>query len=480
MKLISSIFFSLSALVASAQSPVDAVLQTYKADKDLQHASFSFCILDAQTGKVIQEYNAETSLVPASTLKIVTTSAALGILGKNYTYKTKIYASEKTDSITGLLNGSIVIKGSGDPTLNSQYFKNTADSDVVETWARKLKAKGIKQVKGAVLADATVFDNDIPGTWIWADIGNYFGAGANGLSYNDNKYALYYNTGGAGSAATLQSIRPQSYGQKLQISSEVLAAGNDDNAFIYGDPESHVRRVSGSIPPNRTNYEVEGQLADPAGYCAEELQQALTRQGVVFPKTAPVTTDAKALEKYLLYTHTSPPLDKIVYYTNTKSNNHYAETLLKTLGAAKSNGQGTTSNGIDAVIAYWKGRGVDVAGLYMSDGSGLSRANSITTRTQATILSKIYRDSVMYPVFNASLPIAGRNGSMTSLCKGTFAEGNLRAKTGYITRARGYCGYVKTKKGKELAFSILFNNYACSPTEMKQKIERFLVALTEL
>jgi D-alanyl-D-alanine carboxypeptidase/D-alanyl-D-alanine-endopeptidase (penicillin-binding protein 4) len=75
----------------------------------------------------------------------------------------------------------------------------------------------------------------------------------------------------------------------------------------------------------------------------------------------------------------------------------------------------------------------------------------ITTKTQASILSKIYRDSLMYPAFNASLPIAGKNGSMTNLCKGTFAEGNMRAKTGYINRARGYCGYVKTKSGKELA-----------------------------
>ena len=116
----------------------------------------------------------------------------------------------------------------------------------------------------------------------------------------------------------------------------------------------------------------------------------------------------------------------------------------------------------------------------MADGSGLSRANSITTKIQATVLSKIYRDSLMYPAFNASLPVAGKNGSMTNLCKGTFAENNMRAKTGYINRARGYCGYVKTKSGKELAFSVLFNNYDCSPKEMKLKIEKLLVALVDL
>ena len=108
------------------------------------------------------------------------------------------------------------------------------------------------------------------------------------------------------------------------------------------------------------------------------------------------------------------------------------------------------------------------------------RLLKIIGKTEATILSKIYRDSLMYPSFNASLPIAGKNGSMINLCKGTFAEGNMRAKTGYINRARGYCGYVKTKSGKELAFSVVFNNYDCSPKEMKLKIEKLLVALVYL
>ena len=200
--------------------------------------------------------------------------------------------------------------------------------------------------------------------------------------------------------------------------------------------------------------------------------------------TKPFISEKKDVLTYkpdlLFYTHTSPTLEKIVFYTNTKSNNHYAESLLKTIGAAKSGKQGSTDNGIKAVETYWRERGVDISGLHMSDGSGLSRANTITTKIQATVLSKIYRDSLIYPAFNASLPVAGKNGSMTNLCKGTFAENNMRAKTGYINRARGYCGYVKTKSGKELAFSVLFNNYDCSAKEAKLKIEKLLVALVEL
>lgn len=479
----------LLALRAAAQSPVQKVLDGYKADKDLKNAAYSFCIVDAQSGKVIEECNADMSLLPASTLKVVTTSAALGILGKNYTYKTKIYFSEKPDSAKGLLNGDIIVKGSGDPTLNSDYFYKD-NNDAVAAWAAKLRQSGLKQVKGMVVTDASYFDNNIPSTWIWADIGNYFGAGANGLSYCDNKFILTFRSGENGQKARLLSKKTRigdADGWTINVHDSVFAGGKDDNAFIFGGPDTDSKTVRGTIPANQAAYEVEGALANPPIALRDHFEAMLDKEGVkiMYEPTKNWTNEQAGYQfNYpayrLAYTHVSPTLDRIVYYTNTKSDNHYAESLLNTIGAVKSGKQGTTDNGIEAAIGYWKGRGVDVSGLFMVDGSGLSRGNAITTRIQATILSKIYRDSLMYPAFNASLPVAGRNGSMTSLCRGTFAENNLRAKTGYITRARGYCGYVKTKSGKELAFSILFNNYACTPTEMKLKIEKLMVALTEL
>ena len=475
LNLVSSFLFS--------QNSIDIVLDNYKKDKDLQHASYSFCILDAATGKTIKEYNSELALIPASTMKIVTTSAALGILGKDFTYKTNFYTFSKTDSISGQNMNHILIKGSGDPSFNSSYFYTT-DSSFLNPIIQKLKAKGIKKINGSIIADISCFDNSIPSTWIWGDIGNYFGAGANGLSYHDNKFSLFYNSGNTNATSELESISPEYFSKKMTIQSNVISSGTEDDAFVFGDPNGYSRIVKGTIPPNKRNYEVEAEMPEPGLYFINQFQTELKKINLVnneiklIMNEIPNTYNTKP--EQLVYTHTSPKLEKIVYYTNVKSNNHYAESLLKTIGAAKSGKQGTTTNGITAIENYWKDRGIDISGLHMADGSGLSRANTITTKIQATILSKIYRDSLMYPAFNASLPIAGRNGSMTSLCKGTFAEGNMRAKTGYINRARGYCGYVKTKSGKELAFSVLFNNYDCSPKEMKLKIEKLLVALVEL
>lgn len=471
----------LSPLLSYTQSNIDMVLESYKKDKDLQHATYSFCVLEAQTGKIVKEYNAETALIPASTMKIMTTSAALGILGKDYTYKTNFYTFTKTDSVSGTSTTHLLIKGSGDPSFNSSYFYNT-DSDFFNPMIEKLKAKSIKKINGSIIVDISCFNNTIPSTWIWGDIGNYFGAGANGLSYHDNKFSIFYNSGALNTTAELENVSPNYFAKKMTIQSNVISSGSEDDAFVFGDPNGYSRKVTGTIPPNKTHYEVEAEMPEPALYFVNQLQSELQKNNLASSDVKLIISEqinTKGSEQ-LVYTHQSPKLEKIVYYTNTKSNNHYAESLLNTIGATKSKKQGTTSNGINAVENYWESRGVDVTGLHMADGSGLSRANTITTKNQATVLSKIYRDSLMYPAFNASLPIAGKNGSMTNLCKGTFAENNMRAKTGYINRARGYCGYVKTKSGKELAFSVLFNNYDCSPKEMKLKIEKLLVALVDL
>jgi D-alanyl-D-alanine carboxypeptidase/D-alanyl-D-alanine-endopeptidase (penicillin-binding protein 4) len=476
-----TLIFGWSTNLICAQTGIEAVLDGYKKDKDLRHAQYSFCIMEASTSNVLKEYNSEMALIPASTMKIITTSAALGILGKDYTYKTNYNLLYNAPLIENATETQLYIEGCGDPSFNSSYFYNS-DSLFFSPLINKLILKKATNIS-SISTNTNYFDNAIPSSWIWGDIGNYFGAGANGLSYKDNKFSIFYNSEETNSTATIESISPNYFSNTMSIQSQVKSNGTEDNAFVFGDPNTFSRIITGTIPPNKKHYEVEAQMPEPHLFFEYELKKVLDNYDLMSKNKNPSTnikeTDT-TFKTQLIYTHISPKLSKIVYFTNTKSNNHFAESLLKTLGAIKSGKQGTTENGIEAVANFWKSRGVDVSGLHMEDGSGLSRANTITTKIQATVLSKIYRDSTMYASFNASLPVAGKNGSMINLCKGTFAENNMRAKTGYINRARGYCGYVKTKSGKELAFSVLFNNYDCSPKDMKLKIEKLLVALVDL
>ncbi len=464
-------FFLITSLSAQVYKSKDA----WATDKDLKGATLSYCVINANTGLVVDELNAHTFVVPASTQKVITTSAALGLLGLNYRYETKIYYTGNFNKETGVLNGDVLIVGSGDPTLQSEYFyKDTVL--VTDKWAKVLKEKGLKEIKGKVIGDASCFNRHIPANWIWGDISNYFGAAPCGLTYFDNKFKLLYNSGALGSKATLASTKPDYSTVQYTINSQVISKGTEDDAFVTGDPYGFKKEVNGKIPPNKTDYEVEAALPDPALLCADKLVISLQKAGVKVNSGIVSSVYQKSdslLSKALMHSHFSPTLEKIVYYTNLKSNNLFAETILLTLG------KGSMNAGIEAVKNYWQKRGLDISELYMSDGSGLSRANTLSTAFQANMLAKIYKDSLVYKAFNASLPVAGKSGSMTNIGKGTLLEGNMRAKTGYINRARGYCGYVTNKKGENLAFSVLFNNYTCSAKEAKLKIEKLLVELGE-
>lgn len=463
-----------------AQTKLDDIVNGWKSDKDLINGTHSFCVINAADGKVLSELQSHTSVIPASTLKAVTTSAALGILGKYYRYETKIYFTGTFDKTSGVLNGDIIIKGSGDPTLNSEHFKLKTDTtEITDKWAEILIKKGLKELKGNIIADASVFEQQVPSNWIWGDISNYFGVAPCGLSFHDNFYGIVFSSGESGTKAKITNITPNYKSLQLEHIDNVKASGKEDEAYVTGDPFGTKRYINGTIPPNRKSLEVRAALPDPALLCAEFLQNSLNKAGI---KTHSVCAksnynpDLEELkkEKSLMHTHYSSALEKIIYYTNLYSNNLFCESLLKTIG------KGNTYTGMEKVKEYWKQNGLDVSELYMADGNGLSRANTITTSFEANLLYKMRNDSVNFKPFYNSLPQAGYNGSMKNLGKGTFIEKNMRAKTGYINRARGYCGYVTTKSGKELCFSVLFNNYNCTAKEMKLKIEQFLIALAEL
>ena len=267
------------------------------------------------------------------------------------------------------------------------------------------------------------------------------------------------------------------------IVDSVISKGIEDDAYIYGAPYSSYHKIEGTIPPNKNNYEVDGSIPDPERFCAEQFRKALIKVGIKVGGLIETQKDRNEnkpkapIQKHLLFTNYSPTLDSIIHLTNLKSINLFAECILNYLSYKKS-GYGNEAEGTTIVTEFWKSKGVDVSGFFMNDGCGLARANVITTKTQTEMLRLMAKDKNFNTFYN-SLPIAGKSGSLGGLCVGTFAENNLHAKSGYMNRARGYAGYVKNKKGETLCFSLLANNYDCTPTEMKRKLEKLLIALAE-
>lgn len=488
-KLIFFTIYLLAGIPIFAQLKIDTLglnrlnggLKALSLDDDLIHSSWGFCLLDPKSGKVISEYGSEKSLVPASSMKVITTISALNLIGENYRYTTAI-EYDGVISKDSILTGNLYVRGSGDPTLGYDRLDSTLRFDsLFSVWAITLKNKGIKEITGNIIADASAFeDYATPGSWNWDDIGQYYGAGPYGLNVFENSYTLYYSS--TSSTSKVDSIYPDIEG--LTIWNDVKVGGAGDEAYIYGAPDNYYRYVVGTIPANRKAYPVEGSMPDPPLFLALELKKALADAGIKVQKQA-TTVYAMKREKLpvnnvrkLLFQYTSPPLSEIVFHTNQKSNNLYAETLLKTAGKVILN-DGSRASGVKVVENYWKGRGIDLVGFNMEDGSGLSRLNVITPKQMCVILN--YELSQPgFSTFKNSLPIAGQTGTLKTIAANTSAAGKIIAKSGSMYKVRSYSGYVKTKNGDLLPFCVIINNYTCGSAEIKSKLEKLMVWMAGL
>lgn len=478
-------FFAVAQQVKdTTKNNVEKAVEEFLKDPDLKNIALTFHAVEVSTRKAVASYNAEMSIVPASCMKLITTATALEILGGGYKFKTVIQYSGTLDTVKRVLNGDVFILGGGDPTLGSKYFAKDDPSAFLIDWARAIKAAGIDSITGNIIADAEIYGWEmVPSTWAWGDLGNGYGAAPCGVSIYDNTCVLKFNTGSkAGDTARIECVMP--YVPDLEFSSDVYAGNTtDDNAYIFGAPYSYQRVVKGVLPKGKEAFEVKGTIPDPSYLAAFELMHALLAEGVAVggrPNTvremkmkgaftSPVRTD--------IYTHYSPAVASIVNLTNTFSVNLFAEHLINQIGLVKY-GNGTVGSGAAAMLEFWAKKGIDTKGLYITDGSGLSRFDAVSASHFVQILLWMTQ-SKSFSTFEKSLPVAGRSGTLSGFCKGTRAEGKVAAKSGTMTRVKAYSGYVTSKAGKRIAFSVVVNNFNCSTKQMEKKLEKIMVALVD-
>ncbi|OFX28727.1 MAG: D-alanyl-D-alanine carboxypeptidase/D-alanyl-D-alanine-endopeptidase [Bacteroidetes bacterium GWA2_32_17] len=449
------------------------------SDSELQNSSISFYAIDLKTNQIIGEINPDLLLSPASTMKLFTTTTALETFGPEYTFSTKIgFNGFIKDSV---LNGNIIIKGEGDPCLMSDYFKSHY-FDKFDNIYNECKKNGFNKLQGSIIGDATYYnDNFAPSTWILADVANYYGASPWALSIFDNEYKLFFKTGEiVGDSTSIIKQEPEI--PFINITNYVKSDNiSTDQSVIYGGQFDNYRIVTGRLPTQKSNYEVKGSIPNPPIFTAIFLKNNLIKKGFS------VSDSVKAIYEYssfndslkkinFFYEIKSPPLKDIIFYTNIKSVNLYAEHFLRQLGIKFFN-NGSNEYGINAVTKYWQNK---CGKFLMFDGSGLSRFNAVSSKQLVEVLKYMKNESKNFSYFYNSLPIASRSGSLTSMFKGTFAENNLHAKSGYMTGVRSYAGYIKSKSSKEIAFAIILNNYTSSPSVIKGKIEELLVKLSEI
>lgn len=480
MKYFPILLFFLLAQLSFAQSTLNNAIRQLVNDEQVKHGMVGIAVLDAKSGAVVAANNENKSLIPASTLKTVTTLSAIRLLGADYQFKTELQHDGKIDE--GVLKGNLFIKGFGDPTLGSDQMEEATNlSALLNEWVEAIKKAGIQQIEGKIIADATYFNGVITGnTWQWYDLGNYYASGAWGLNLHENFYYLSFQQQSQLKAtppiAKIEPLIPNLY-----FINEVTSAGRNtgDNAYIYGGPFAYTRVVRGTIPIGSERFTIKGAIPDPPFFAAHALMNALESNGIQTSKQASTQREQRLTTKRtVIHTHYSPTLLEIATTANYKSVNLYCESLIRAIGA-KQNDEDSLEDGIAAIQNYWNSQGLDTEGWFLRDGSGLSPRNGITPLQLAGILQLATKDVATFKSFYATLPIGGKSGTVKYLFKNSNVNGKIRLKSGSIERVRAYTGYAQRKDGQMLTFSLMVNNYTGSSSTLRRKLERFMEALCE-
>ena len=464
--------FLIVGLCSFAQNDFQAELQKVLQQPEYQNATVGIQIVDLETEKPLVELNADKLMVPASTLKIVTSATALEILGADYRFQTKIgYTGQLLK--TNELKGDFVILGGGDPTLGSEYFNHLESCrDFAKIWVQKIKAAGIRKINGDIIFDVSLYDSEkIPPTWIWGDIGNYYGAGANAFTCYDNLFRITFKSPKeVGERTEIIATYPKI--ENLIIVNEVVSSDDkQDLAYVFGSPLDKNRVIRGTIPKNKSAFTIKAAVHHPEELLAKELIQQLANEGIFISGEIKFgTSDKNQLQT--IYIHESPKLEEIIKVLNHESVNLFAEHLVLQI-ASEKNGTGNREKGIELIKEFWNSNEVIKENFFMEDGSGLSHFNAISPAQINSILVFLAQKSKNSEAFFNSLPNAG-NGTLSGFNTEFFPNNTIKAKSGSMTRVRCYAGYIQLDSGKRVAFSIMFNHFSGSNSKLVKEIENLL------
>ncbi|HEY3384794.1 MAG TPA: D-alanyl-D-alanine carboxypeptidase/D-alanyl-D-alanine-endopeptidase, partial [Vicinamibacterales bacterium] len=436
--------------VTVLQAELDRIFQAAQFDRSL----WGIKVQSLDSDEVLYARDAAKLMMPASNMKIVTLATTVERLGWDFTFETKLVASGPIED--GVLHGDLIVVGSGDPTFNGRGGPATR---VFDGWADQLKAAGVTRIAGRIVADGRAFDPEGLGAgWAWDDLGSGYAAPVGALQFNEDVAEVAIRPGGSVGAPAIVEIEPPESG--LVIENHVRTTDSGDTTLdIRRLPGSDRIVVTGDLPLSAKETKRAASVDRPALYFARTLRSTLiAREILVEGDAVEVSPAAPPSEGRVLVAHRSPPLSEIARVLMKVSQNLYAETLVKTLGA--QSGVGSTEAGQKVEREVLQSWGVPPEAYVLADGSGLSRYNYVCAETIVRILRQLYRDPRHRQSFMETLPIGGTDGTIARRFIASRATGNVKAKTGSIANVRALSGYVTTADGEALAFSIIANNFA--------------------
>ena len=439
----------------------DSIIRILKQDPVLRNAHWGFCLYNPNTKETLIEKNAQESFLPASTTKLLSSEAALHYLGENYKWKTQVLYTGTIDSL-GILQGDIYVVYNGDPTIGLENIKAKTHYQLATEVYTALQNNNIKSINGNIIAESVVFKKDE----------KFYTISKNYINFGD-----FYTVIPSKEQLTIQK----------EIEGNMNAQMEEDIASIQEekDPEEQIldqiiTDLENSIRMFKLgSFEYKNaMLPSPPAFLSNKIREYLLKKGLKITGKV-LTQDYKNLKiserRKLLLNYDSPPLADLVYFTNQKSSNPYAEHMLRTVGYFIGK-QDSKYTSIKTVEKHLKEIDFDFNGFRLDDGSGLSRANFITPYTQVKFLSYVMTQPY-YQTYYYSLPSAGETGTLARMFTTSPLKGNIHAKTGTLTGVKTLAGYIDLPSGERLTFSLLVNSFSGSKDSVKNRMEKLLNTL---
>ncbi len=449
-----------SAAVKALGQRLDAIL----ADSALARSQAGVKIVALRTGEVLYERNAHLLFHPASNQKLLTSAAAISLLGPHFIYKTTL-ACDSGAVRDSVLQGNIYLIGRGDPDLT------TGD---LFSLAQALAQKGIHAINGNIVCDDFYFDNVRWGSgWMWDDDPSWLYSRFTALTVNDNAVTLRAHAAQTpGQPARISVNAPSPFVEVVNRSVTVARAAQIDSLDLR--PLSLHRRWQ----ENQNVFEIEGAIGMDEGLqeSKQNVLQAELQAGYIFRDLLPlcgvrfsgeIQHGLGPARKQTLAEHEGPLLPVLINLNKT-SDNLSAELLLKTIGAERLGRPGTAEKGIVALRQFLAQSGVDTLALRAADGSGVSRYNLVTPAGLVEMLTALWSNETIRHEFVTTLPIAGVDGTLETRMRQTPAEGVLRAKTGSLSGVSTLSGYTTTVEGEEIVFSMMMQHFLVSDRAVRR------------
>ncbi len=419
---------------------------------ELASANCGVAIYSLKTGEYSYEKNSRRLFVPASNVKLTTTAAGLHYLGGNFRFKTEFYYTGQIRD--GKLEGDLIIKGNGDPTISNRFGGTV--TRVLEEWADSLKAYGINSIKGKITADISYFDTVALGPgWSWDDLSYWYAAEVSALNFNDNCVNLYFKPAPQIGYPVQIRFEPQTKYISWKNLTATSASTTDNTIDFYRLPQTNQVTFFGSIPITQNSWMEEYVTVNqPAEYCLFVFNEVLEQEGIEVKNDR---VKADPYSRKLLFCWESHPLSEIVAVINKRSQNLYAECLFKTLGQEIKK-EGSFRAGATVLEEFLAMAGIPSDQFQIFDGSGLSYLNLLSpyaiTRLLAFISTQPYFQS-----FYESLAVPGQDRSLNNRMKGVLDKEKMRLKTGLIGNSICLSGYITDRDGRLYAVSSMFNNF---------------------